>query len=63
MAAQDAETAIVGRGPDDVPVAAAVSKLRPDLTRFVNGVLAAAEQNGTWAKIYDEWLLEMYLWY
>ncbi|WP_157845283.1 glutamate ABC transporter substrate-binding protein [Pseudofrankia saprophytica] len=57
MAAQDPETEIVGQGPDDVPVAAAISKAHPDLTRFVNGVLAAATRDGTWTSIYNQRLL------
>ncbi len=57
MAAQDPRTRIVGTGTlADVPVAAITSKDRPDLTRFVNGVLATAMQDGTWAKICKKWL-------
>ncbi|MDT3438027.1 transporter substrate-binding domain-containing protein [Pseudofrankia sp. BMG5.37] len=58
MAAQDPETEIVGQGPDDVPVAAAVSKAHPELTRFINGVLAAAASDGTWTRIYNQRLLK-----
>jgi polar amino acid transport system substrate-binding protein len=56
MALQDPRTEIVGtKEPFDEPIAVAISKKNPELTRFVNGVLAQAMQDGTWRKIHEKW--------
>jgi polar amino acid transport system substrate-binding protein len=38
----------------DEPYGMAISKLHPDLTRFVNAVLARERAGGTWAKIWTQ---------
>ncbi|SNQ51498.1 Periplasmic component of amino acid ABC-type transporter/signal transduction system (modular protein) [Frankia canadensis] len=56
MAAQDPHLRIIGRSLEEEPDAIAVSLTHPELTRFVNGVLAGLEADGTWAAIYHRWL-------
>jgi polar amino acid transport system substrate-binding protein len=56
LAAQDPRTHVVGASVFDQPIAAGISKDRPGLTRFANGVLERAFADGTWATIYDRWL-------
>ena len=56
MVAQDPQTKVVGPSLADEPDGVAVSLEHPDLTRFVDGVLARIEQDGTWAAIYHRWL-------
>ncbi|MCM3887243.1 glutamate ABC transporter substrate-binding protein [Frankia sp. R82] len=53
MAAQDPETRIAGPKTLDVPTAAAISRDHPELTAFVNGVLARMAADGTWTRLYD----------
>jgi polar amino acid transport system substrate-binding protein len=53
MAAQDPETRIAGPKTLDVPMAIAVSRNHPELTGFVNGVLARLETDGTWTALYN----------
>ena len=59
LAAQDPYAKVVGQRITDEPYGLAVSRDRPDLTRFVNGVLARAREDGTWASIYDRWLTRL----
>jgi polar amino acid transport system substrate-binding protein len=54
--AQDPDTTIVGRSIGDVPYGMAINKAHPDFVRFVNGVLAKLERNGTWQRLQAEWL-------
>ena len=54
--AQDPNTQIVGPSLGDVPYGMAISKAHPDFVRFVNGVLAKIEHNGTWQRLYANWL-------
>jgi polar amino acid transport system substrate-binding protein len=56
LQAQDPYTKIVGARFTDEPYGMAVNKRRPDLVRFVNGVLARMRTDGTWASIYEKWL-------
>jgi polar amino acid transport system substrate-binding protein len=54
--AQDPGTRIVGTSLGDVPYGMAINKADPDFVRFVNGVLAQLERNGTWQRLYAKWL-------
>ena len=54
--AQDPNTQIVGGSLGDVPYGMAIDKAHPDFVRFVNGVLAEIEHNGTWQRLYAKWL-------
>ncbi|OHV34877.1 hypothetical protein BCD49_23025 [Pseudofrankia sp. EUN1h] len=61
MAQQDPQTRLTGDVVLDgkvveEPDAVAVSLDHPDLTRFVNGVLARIAANGRWNQIADTWL-------
>ncbi|HTP19453.1 MAG TPA: glutamate ABC transporter substrate-binding protein [Solirubrobacteraceae bacterium] len=49
-------TEIVGPSLGSVPYGMAISKAHPDFVRFVNGVLARLEQDGTWQRLQAEWL-------
>jgi polar amino acid transport system substrate-binding protein len=54
--AQDPTTDIVGSSIGDVPYGMAINKADPDFERFVNGVLAKLERDGTWQHLQAEWL-------
>jgi polar amino acid transport system substrate-binding protein len=54
MRQQDPQTVIVGPGLDPEPDAVGVSLQHPDLTRFVNGVLAEIKSDGRWEAIYRD---------
>jgi len=54
--AQDPNTKIIGSSLADVPYGMAISQAHPDFVRFVNGVLAQLRANGTWRRLYDNWL-------
>ncbi|ETA03368.1 amino acid ABC transporter substrate-binding protein, PAAT family [Frankia casuarinae] len=56
MAAQDPRLYVVGPALSDEPDAVAVSLDHPELTRFVNGVLARAIADGTWKRLARRWL-------
>jgi polar amino acid transport system substrate-binding protein len=53
---QDPNTKLVGPPIVDVPYGMEISKAHPDFVRFVNGVLAELERNGTWQQLQAEWL-------
>jgi len=54
--AQDPYTKIVGPRFSNEPYGMAINKRHPEFVRFVNGVLAHARSDGTWASIYEKWL-------
>jgi polar amino acid transport system substrate-binding protein len=54
--AQDPNTKIVGSSIGDVPYGMAINKAHPGFVRFVNGVLAELERNGTWQRLQAKWL-------
>lgn len=54
--AQDRNTKIIGPSLGDVPYGMAISKAHPDFVRFVNGVLAKLRADGTWRRLFDNWL-------
>ncbi|MBV8220392.1 MAG: glutamate ABC transporter substrate-binding protein [Solirubrobacterales bacterium] len=54
--AQDPNTKIVGSPLADVPYGAEINKSHPEFVRFVNGVLAELRANGTWSRLYSQWL-------
>ena len=54
--AQDPNTKIIGPSLADVPYGMAISQAHPEFVRFVNGVLAELERNGTWRALYAHWL-------
>jgi polar amino acid transport system substrate-binding protein len=49
-------TKIIGTSLADVPYGMEISKTHTDFVRFVNGVLAELERNGTWQALYNHWL-------
>jgi len=56
MAAQDPNTVVVGSSFTDEPYGIAVAKGREDLVRFVNAVLERIRADGTWTRLYQDWL-------
>jgi polar amino acid transport system substrate-binding protein len=60
LAAQDPNTAIVGDKFTDEPYGMAMNLNHPEFTRFVNAVLARMRADGTWAAIWNQWLLKVY---
>jgi polar amino acid transport system substrate-binding protein len=54
--AQDPDTDIVGASIGDVPYGMAINKANQDFVRFVNGVLAKLERDGTWQQLQAKWL-------
>ena len=56
LAAQDPNTKLVGQIFSPEPYGMAISKLHPEFTSFVNGVLAEVRAN-TWTSIYDSTIL------
>jgi polar amino acid transport system substrate-binding protein len=57
LQAQDPNTKIVGPEFSPEPYGMAISKAHPELTSFVNGVLANERADGTWVSLYDRDLL------
>jgi polar amino acid transport system substrate-binding protein len=56
LAAQDANTQVVGRPLKVQPYGVSVAQTAPDLVRFVNGVLQRMRADGTWTAAYTRWL-------
>jgi polar amino acid transport system substrate-binding protein len=57
LAAQDPNVKVLTPTFTNEPYGMAISKAHPDFTSFVNGVLAAVRADGTWAQIYDTYLM------
>lgn len=58
LAAQDPYAQVVGEAFTAEPYGLGISRSRVDLVRFVNGVLAEAEADGSWKQSYDRWLAD-----
>ncbi len=56
LAAQDPQTSVVGRPLKQQPYGIGVGQTKPDLVRFVNGVLERIRADGTWTTAYTHWL-------
>ncbi|WP_430791639.1 glutamate ABC transporter substrate-binding protein [Actinoplanes sp. G11-F43] len=56
LAAQDPATEVVGKPVSDEPAGIGIPKDKPDMVRFVNGVLDRMRADGTWTRVYDRWL-------
>jgi polar amino acid transport system substrate-binding protein len=54
--AQDPNTKLIGPSLGDVPYGMAISKAHPEFVRFVNGVIAKLRADGTWRRLFDNWL-------
>jgi len=57
LAAQDPYAKIIGDRFSDEPYGIGIALDHPEFTRFVNGVLDQMRANGTWAKLYTQWLV------
>jgi polar amino acid transport system substrate-binding protein len=53
---QDPNTKIIGSSLADVPYGMVISKAHPDFVRFVNGIIAQLRADGTWRRLFDNWL-------
>jgi len=60
LAAQDPYTVIVGAKFTDEPYGMAIKLSHPEFARFVNGVVERMRSDGTWAAIWNRWLLKVY---
>ena len=58
LAVQDPFAEVVGEFISEEPYGLGTPKDHPEFTRFVNQVLAQALLDGTWQRLYDEWLSE-----
>ena len=56
LAAQDPNLEIVGPPLESEPYGIGVNKNHDDLVRFVNGTLDRMRADGTWTRLYDNWL-------
>ena len=59
LAKQDPYAKIVGDRFSDEPYGLGVSLNHPEFTRFVNGVLDQMRANGTWTRLYNQWLTSL----
>ncbi|WP_239476523.1 glutamate ABC transporter substrate-binding protein [Nocardia arizonensis] len=56
MAAQDPYTALVGASLSAEPYGIGIPRDAEDLVRFVNGTLERVRSDGTWIRLYRQWL-------
>ncbi|MEU8900712.1 glutamate ABC transporter substrate-binding protein [Nocardia sp. NPDC048505] len=56
LAAQDPYTAVVGESISVEPYGIGIPKGAEDLVRFVNGTLERIRGDGTWERLYGQWL-------
>jgi len=56
LAAQDPYAKVIGDRFTDEPYGMAVAKAHPEFTRFVNAVLDRERADGTWKRLYGQWL-------
>jgi polar amino acid transport system substrate-binding protein len=56
LVAQDPYAKVVGEAFSEEPYGLAMASDQVDLVRFVNAVLARAEEDGAWMASYDRWL-------
>ncbi|SDT52479.1 glutamate ABC transporter substrate-binding protein [Actinoplanes derwentensis] len=56
LAAQDPTTMVTGKPVSNEPSGIGIPKNKPDMVRYVNGVLATMRADGTWTRVYDRWL-------
>lgn len=56
FAAQDPSAIVVGEPLEDEPYGLAVAADHPEFARFLNNVLAQARADGTWSRLYTQWL-------
>ncbi|HWS34669.1 MAG TPA: glutamate ABC transporter substrate-binding protein [Actinoplanes sp.] len=56
LAAQDPATMVTGKPVSDEPAGIGIPKNRPDMVRYVNGVLEKMRTDHAWTRIYDRWL-------
>jgi polar amino acid transport system substrate-binding protein len=57
LAAQDPNTAVVGKLFTDEPYGLGMAKDDVDFVRFVNGVIEEMRTDGRWKAIYEKWLV------
>lgn len=56
MIIQDPTLKLVGDQLTQEPYGAGIKKDDQEMTDFVNGVFSEVKENGTWQKVYDEWV-------
>jgi len=57
MIDQDPTIEMVGPGFSDEPYGLAIKETDQDFVRFVNGVLERVRKDGTWRRLYQQWLV------